>query len=204
MTLIEKANQFLRILNEFATSEGYDSYADANKICQTLNIIDMAEVRNIVKLLENRGLVRAIWTMRDISVNISEEGVIVIESGYGLNSAFQHERPVTVHIDQSTTVHGNVDHSNLAVHSEGTKQNLSDSRTYEQVLDEMRQVINNDQTLSAEEKTDYATDVENLNRELSKNKPKKANVHTYIASLSGLASLSSLVLQLVQLLPPLF
>jgi hypothetical protein len=203
MTLIEKANQFLRILNEFATSEGYDSYADANKICEKLNIIDTSEVRNIVKLLENRGLVRAIRTTDGISVNISEEGVIFIESGYGLNSAFQEERPVNIHIDQSTTVHGNVDHSNLAVHSEGAKQHLSDSRTYTQVLDEMRQVINNDQNCSAEEKADYITDVENLSRELSKSKPKKANVHTYIASLSGLASLSSLVLQLVQLLPSL-
>ena len=81
MALREKANQFLLKLNEFATSEGYGSYADANKICEKLKIIDRAEVRQIVKLLENRGLVRVIWTSRDISVNISEEGVIFIESG---------------------------------------------------------------------------------------------------------------------------
>jgi len=200
MTLVEKANQFLIILNEFATSKGYDSYADANKICEKMGITDRAEVRNIVKLLQNRGLVNPIWTMRDISVILTEEGIVFVESGYSLNSAFQQEPPVNLHIDQSTTIHGNIEHSNLAVHSEGTKQNLSDNRTYTQVLDEMLQVINNDQTLSDEEKADYITDVENLDRELSKNKPKKVNIHTYIASLSGLASLSSLVLQLIQLL----
>ena len=144
MTLIEKTNQFLRILNEFATSEGYDSYADANKICEKLKITDRSEVRHIVKLLENRGLVRVIRTTSGISVNISEEGVIFIESGYGLNSAFQQEPPVSLHIDQSTTVHGNIEHSNLAVHSEGLDQSLSDSRSYIQVLDEMRQVIKNE------------------------------------------------------------
>lgn len=204
MGLINTANEFLNILNEFAASEGYHSYADAYKICETIGINDREQVRHVVKLLENRGLVRALRTMRGISVNLSEEGVVFIESGYGLSSVSQQDPTVTMHIDQSTTIHGNIEHSNLAVHSEGVNQSLSDTRSYIQVLDEMRQVIENDQTLSDEEKADNITDVENLRRELSKNKPKRANVHTYIASLVGLASLGPLIIQLIQSLPALF
>ena len=204
MGLKNTANEFLKILNEFASSEGYDCYADAYKICEKIGINDREQVRHVVKILENRGLVRAIWTMRGISVNLSEEGIVFIESGYGLSSVFQQDPTVTMHIDQSTNIHGNIEHSNLAVHSEGVNQSLSETSSYIQVLDEMQQVIENDQTLSDEEKADNITDVENLRRELSKNKPKRANVHTYIASLGGLASLGSLITQLIQLLPGLF
>jgi hypothetical protein len=204
MGLIKAANEFLKILNEFAVSEGYHSYADAYKICENIGISDREQVRHIVKLLENRGLLRVIWTTGGISVNLSEEGVVFIESGYDLSSVSQQDPIVTMQIDQSTTIHGNVEHSNLAVHSESVNQSLSETRSYNKVLDEMRQVIKNDQTLSDEEKADNITDVENLRRELSKNKPKKANVHTYIASLGGLASLGSLITELIQLLPALF
>ena len=109
-----------------------------------------------------------------------------------------------MNIDQSTTVHGNIEHSNLAVHSEGANQSLSEIRSYTQVLDGMRKLIENDQNLSDEEKADHLTDVENLGRELSKNKPKRTNVHTYINSLAGFASLASHIRQLIQLLPALF
>jgi len=204
MTLIEKANEFLRILNEFAVSEGYHSYADANKICKNIGVADTDEVRHIVKLLENRGLVRAIYTCGGISVDLSEEGIVFVESGYDLSSVGQEHPTVTMHIDQSTTVHGNIERSNLAVHSEGVNQSLSESRSYTQVLDEIRKVVESDQNLSDKEKADHLIDIENLGRELSKNKPKGGNVHTYIASLGGLASLGSLISQLIQSLPRLF
>lgn len=204
MTLIEKANQFLMLLHQFANYKGYDFYADANKICETLGITDMAEVRRIVKLLENRGLVDPIWTLSDTSVILNEDGIVFVESGYSLSSVLQPDAPVNVHIDQSTTVHGNIERSNLAVHSESANQSLSDASSYIQVLDEMRQAIENDQSLSDQEKADHMTDVENLRRELAKNKPKRTNVHTYIASLGGLASLGSFVNQLIQSLPALF
>jgi len=203
MGLINTANEFLKMLNEFACSEGYNSYADANKICEHLGMSDKEQVRHVVKLLENRGLVRAIWTCEGISVNLSEEGVIFIESGYELSSVTQQDPTVTMHIDQSTNIHGNIKHSNLSLHSGDIKQSLSDNRPYIQVLDEMQKVIENDKSLSDEEKADYVTDVENLGRELSKNSPKRANVHTYITSLGGLASLGSLIIQLIQFLPSL-
>lgn len=204
MSLINVANEFLRVLHEFAECEGYDSYADAEKICERLGIADRQKVRHVVKVLENRGLVQAIWTMHGTSVCLSEEGVVFLESGHGLMSMTEHESSVMMHIDQSTTIHGNVEHSNLSVHAERTNQSSSDSRSYTGVLDQIRSVIENDPSLSGEEKSDHVVDVENLVRELSKNKPRRANVHTYIASLGGLASLGSLINQLLESLPPLF
>lgn len=191
------ANEVMSVLYEFAEEFGYSSYASAEKIGGHLEVSDREKLRNVVKLLENRGLVRVVWLL-DPQLCLSEEGALFIESG---NALAEHASPSGVGIiDQSTHFHGSITGSAVSVRSTGGSQSVSTGTDAEAIIAKIIDCLSKDNTIPAEERDDYIVDAENLGRELKKNKPNQSAVSTYLSNLGSVASITGLVMSLVSLL----
>lgn len=188
------ANQVLNILHGFAEEEGYDSYASMVKIAEHLKQTDLDKFRNVVKLLENRGLVRVVWLWEPL-LALSEEGAMFIEGGNQIAPPQQatSQQHSAVTIDQSTHIHGDIKSSAISVQSPGSQQTVNVEESKDQIIAEIIKGIEDDPSLESDEKKDLLIDANNLSEELKKSKPNMEIVTRYLSVLGAVSSVAELV-----------
>ncbi|MEZ5357378.1 MAG: COR domain-containing protein [Candidatus Zixiibacteriota bacterium] len=105
--------------------------------------------------------------------------------------------------DNSTHFHEKVEKSNIALHSEKIKQNISRNENIDITLDKIIATLRKDDNLHFEQLMKFLEEVQALKQELSKEKPQKSIVERYLNNLGSVASIASLVNQISQYLPAL-
>jgi hypothetical protein len=190
----EISNHVLNILHEYAEKEGYDSYASMVKIAEHLKQTDLDKFRNVVKLLENRGLVRVVWLWEPL-LALSEEGAMFIEGGNQIappqQTAKMENGPVT--IDQSTHIYGNITSSAISIRSPGSEQTVKVKESKDHIIQNIVKGIENDPSLDPEQKSDLLIDANNLSKELEKSKPNMDIVTSYLSILGAISSIAGFV-----------
>ena len=115
------------------------------------------------------------------------------------------EQPVTVNvrIDKRQANISSITAGNVAVNSDGARQNQGNPEELSKLFNTMIQALRRDSNLDKQKQEAAVSDVGVLANELSKPEPRKPIVDTLLSSLGSLASIASLVNEVYQFLPHL-
>lgn len=209
MTTKELAELFLVFLYKKAEEEGYDKIHSLNDFALELGVTDIGKIMNAATVLENRGYIQYVIKAigGEIGAAISGEGSLFVEHGgeTGVIRKFE-ENPENyiININQSTVFHGNVTQSTVSTHSRDVTQTININEDIGGVISQIINALQNDNSLNNHEREDLLRDVEILKIQLSKNTKDKGYIDSLISKLSDIASISSLIIQLKDVLGPYF
>lgn len=204
MTTTELAELLLVRLYDLATENDYSQMWILDTVAAEFrDNIDRERVRGVVEALSNRGLIRRIINGRQILACITAEGAFLIERGgdTGVVSKFRtHPEHYMIHVDQSTQVYGDLQHSNLAVHSASTRQAIHASPEAHDLLAQIESALSRDSSLEAQQRDDAWADVNLIRAELDRPIPREGILREALATLGDISSIAALAAQLGSLL----
>lgn len=209
MTTTELAELFLVFLYKKAEEEGYDKIHSFNDFARELGIDDLGKIRNAATVLKDRGLIQnVIYAVGgNIAAAISGEGSLFVERGgdTGVIKRFK-ENPENyiININQSTVFHGNVAQSTVTTHSRDVSQSIIINKDIEGIISQIIGALQKDDSINSNERDDLLRDIEVLKIQLSKNKKDKGHIDSLLSKLSEIASISSLIIQLKDVIGPYF
>lgn len=107
--------------------------------------------------------------------------------------------PPAIHMDCSLRITGNISGSNIASHSLHVHQIIGSSER-DALLDQIIETLQQDTTLAADRRREAVADAHQLHQELLRSTPRAAIIRQVVSDLGGIASITSLVMQLQSLL----
>ena len=99
------------------------------------------------------------------------------------------------HVDQSLTIQGNVNHSNIAAHSSHTTQK-QENADLAQLFNEIINALKADTSISHNDRQEKLDDAEMLYKEVMREKPRREIIQTLYNNLANTASLVGFMMQL--------
>lgn len=102
--------------------------------------------------------------------------------------------------DQNINFYGNVIESNIAINSKQMGQSIN-INAVEEIIGKIIGTLDQDSSLSGEEKSELINDANMLKTELKREKPRSKIVGALYSTLANTASITSLALQLAPLIP---
>ncbi len=209
MTISELAELFLFKLYERAEKQGFHASFNMNEIAEELGVSDdYGRIKGAVEVLENRGLVSFVKSFigGKVIATISGEGCVLVETGgdTGIIQQYRNNPNAFIHIDQSTTIHGNVTQSNISTHSPNAQQSISVNKDIQEIIAQILERLRRDETLTATRRNDAILDTETLAKQLSKAEKNGSMITSVLSSLSDISSIGGFILQLQDVITKLF
>lgn len=205
MTTSELAEFLLTSLFDAAEEKGYDEIFYLSEFAEKVRIKDLAKISNATRILRDRGLIQNYNESigGGPKARISGEGCLFIERGgeTGIVQEYREHPEKFIIIDKSTTIHGSVSNSNIAVHASNVTQTVTPGSSSE-IISKMIEAIKNDASLAASESMDILKDLESLKLQCGKANMNKAIVRGLLEHLANISSIGSLVLQIKSILLP--
>lgn len=201
MTTTELAELFLVKLYDLAESEGHEKSFALAGIAEEVGVTDLAKIFKVAYLLKDRGLIIALFIMEGPLATISSKGCLLVESGgeTGIIRKFR-DNPAVVYVNQSTTIHGNVNSSNVTAHSSHVTCNFNANEST--LIEQMFSALAKDKALSDAEREDARRDLEILKLQLSKSKKDSNFISSTLSNLANIATLAPFATQILKALIP--
>lgn len=175
----ELAELILTRLYELAESSGYGTYWNIISIANEFYEKDFQKIFNIVKYLENYGFISPIYALGGfVHALITGQGAIFVENGGKTGIIRKYKSNPSVYI------FSDISNSNIMINSVDASQEFTIEKKI-QLIETIKNSINNEKDLSIEEKEDYLKDVESLKYQINKATPNKKIINVILESLSN-------------------
>ncbi len=186
MTTEEIAELFLAHLYELAEEAPHPNFLfSVNDFIPKLGMIDRDEVQKAINYLGDRGFVilASFDMLGGISAGITIEGSVFVEKGgeTGMIERYRKNRPTPpIHKERTEMVN--------------EEQNRIFARyAVEAILEDIREVLAGDDTVTAGDKKDLLSDLETLKIQTDRNVKSKQIVDVVLGNLSRISSIAPLV-----------
>lgn len=194
MTLDELCENLLEGMVAKFHRDGSTIGFNAENIARDCGVINRGLVQMAFKALEGQGFIEDMRIANAYLARLTPAGIARVESGRGVVL----DRGVAL-VDRSTNIHGDVIGSNLAVNSRNVSQEVVWSESTA-LLQRIEQTLEADQAVTSAVRRDCLADIETLRRELAREQPRRSVFREILSSLGDISSITSLVLQLSNVL----
>ena len=174
-------------------------YHDLFELVEFLRLeVDDEWVYDAAKILDDRGLVT--WLKvhgRPTNVRLTGEGRLYVERGGDTGVIRQYERQPSLFVVNITG-----EGHNVAVSQTGAVSQVSNRETNELLVlvEEIERELERDDSLSAEDKAGFRTDLDAVRGQLRKPEPNRKAVASLLEPMAGIASVGSFVTSLLEIL----
>jgi hypothetical protein len=197
MTTEELAELFLAHLYELADEAPHPNFLfPANDFAPKLGITDREEVQKAINYLGDRGfIILASFDMfGGISAGITIEGSIFVERG-GETGMIEHYRknPQAFVRTPSEPFPPAMDRERAETVNEEKQSPFFGRRAVKAILEDIEDVLERDDTVSAEAKKDLLSDLATLKIQMERNVKNRQIINVVMGNLSGIPSIAPLV-----------
>lgn len=174
-------------------------YHDLFELVEFLRLeVDDEWVYDAGKILDDRGLVTWLKVLdRPTNVRLTGEGRLYVERGGDTGVIRQYERQPSLFV-VNVTGEGH----NVAVSQTGAVSQVSNRETNELLVlvEEIERELERDDSLSAEDKAGFRTDLDAVRGQLLKPEPNRKALRSLLEPMAGIASVGSFVTSLLEIL----
>jgi hypothetical protein len=194
MPIEELCEHLLAYMAQLTQKRGQQRGIPLNDVArEKWGIRDLLTVQAALEGLVRQGYAEDMRISGCVMAQLTAEGLARYENG---GEVVLGRGNVTV--DNSTTFHGPVSGSNIAIHSRDVSQSQVNSRV-EDLLDQIVETLRHDSSLSEGAREDALSDTDSLRREVAQERPRQSRVREFLGGLGNISSITSLFIQLRQI-----
>ena len=208
MTTAEIAELFLAHLYELSDEAPHPNFLfSVNDFIPKLGITDRKEVQKAINYLGDRGFIilASFDTLGGIGAGITIEGSIFVEKGGETGMIEQYRK------NPETLVRTRSEPSFPSVHQEKTERMNEERqssffalRGVEAILEDIKNILERDDTVTADAKRDLFSDLATLKIQIGRNVKSRQVIDAVLSNLSSIPSIAPLVTGLSQIIETYF
>jgi len=197
MTTEELAELFLAHLNELADESPHPNFLfSVNDFAPKLGITDREELQKAINYLGDRGfIILASFDMfGGISAGITIEGSIFVENGgeTGIIKQYRKNLQTSVKIP-SDLAPPTIGQERTETLNEKKQSQYFPRRAVEAILEDIKDVLERDDTVATEAKKDLLSDLATLKIQMERNVKNREIINVVLGNLSSIPSIAPLV-----------
>ena len=196
MTTEELAELFLAHVYDLAEAAPHPNFLfSVNDFAPSLGITDREELQKAINLLGDRGLIilASMDMYGGISAGITMEGSAFVEKGGETGVIKQYRKdPQSFVKTPSAPLLAGVAPETVETESEERRASLFASRTVEAILADMNDILERDDTVSAETKKDLLSDLATLKIQMGRTVKDRRIIDAVLGNMSAVPSIAPL------------
>jgi hypothetical protein len=171
---------------------------DFKGIYSMLREHDQAEVDLAIRFLKDFGLADVHYgPSKRGSLRLTHTGLLFAEHGKTFAQALSDGQSI---VDLSTQIIGDIQNSNIALHSPGATQSVQAPSAAFDCLSEMRKALGEDRSLDPRKRDEAIQDIESIESELKREAPRAEILKSYLKTLSEFAGIAQLSIEVSKLI----